>query len=437
VGKTRVCVLTDFFEADSTYSLNIVAEDQLAVLKRAGYDPIGVVQEDFQPQRIWSDVEIRHIPRMPHHNQIKFVEDHDERVAELTAALDEALDGVDVVITHDMIYQPAELILNFAAHRWAKEHPNVTWLNWVHSFTPSAVWSTPDPRLREVQTHMRRSFVVYPNHWAVERVARNFRCEVDQVAVVPHPTDTCGFLGFQDITTRFVQDTRLLDYDFIMTYPVRLDRGKQVEHVMNVAAGLWSIGRGAAVVVVDFHSTGGDKVEYRNWLKKHAKDLGIADHVHFTSEYDESLRLRAPREMVRDLMLISNVFMMPSKSETYSLIAQEAALCGNFLVLNWDFQPFLSIYGEHAAYFKFSANVDIMDRHLPPPPPGQVYFTNTDYGDEGAVGYARKIALRVAYEHDHNDVMNQRTRVRKERNSSAIFRRYIEPLFQAYSGAPR
>ncbi len=435
MGKTTVGLLTDFFEADSTYSLNIIAEEQLTMLKRANYASVGVVQTDFKPQRIWEDVDLRHIPRMPHHNQIKFVDDHDARVDELVEALDVALAGVDVVITHDMIYQPAELILNFAARRWAKENRDVTWLNWVHSFSPSAVWTTPNPRLSEVQQHMPRSFTVYPNHWAVERVARAFNCEVDQVAVVPHPTDTCGYLGFQDITTRFVYDKGLLDYDFIMTYPVRLDRGKQVEHVINTAAGLFSIGRSAAVVVVDFHSTGGDKVEYREWLKKHARKVGVADHVHFTSEYDESLHMRAPREMVRDLMLLSNVFVMPSKSETYSLIAQEAALCGNFLVLNWDFQPFLSIYGEQAAYFKFSANVDILDRHLPPPPPGEVYFTKTEYDDLG--GYFRAVALRIAYEHDHNPVMNQRTRVRKKRNPDYIFRRHIEPLFFSHSGGAR
>ncbi len=340
---------------------------------------------------------------------------------------------MDVVITHDMIYQPAELLLNFAARRWAKEHRGVTWLNWVHSFSPSAVWTNRDPRLQELQIHMPRSFTVYPNHWAVERVARAFNCEVTDVAVVPHPTDVCGYLGFQDITTQFVYDKQLLDYDFILVYPVRLDRGKQVEHVINAAKGLWGIGRSAVVIVVDFHSTGGDKVTYREWLKGQSGD--IEDHVHFTSEYDESLEMRCPREMVRDLMLLSNVFVMPSRSETYSLIAQEAALCGAFLILNWDFQPFLSIYGEHAAYYKFSSNIDYMDRHLPPPPPGEVYATNTDYGDKDA--YFRGLALRIAFELDHNPVMNQMTRVRKLRNPDYVFRRYIEPLFHSHDGRPR
>jgi len=289
----RPAILSDFYEADSTYSLNIVAEGQLRYLKDAGYDPIGIAQTDFKPQRVWKEVEVRHVPRMPHHNQIKFVDDHDETVAAVQAALDEALDGVDVVFTHDMIYQPAELILNVAARRWARDHPDVLWLNWVHSATRSAVWSTPDPRLREVQVHMPNSFTVYPNAWSVPLVARAFNCEVDQVAVVPHPTDFCSYLGFQDMTRQFVEDKGLLDYEFGMVYPVRLDRGKQVEHVINACRGFWDVGRSAAVVVVDFHSTGGDKVVYRDWLKEYAAELGVGDYVHFTSEYDESLQLAA------------------------------------------------------------------------------------------------------------------------------------------------
>lgn len=436
MGKhTTVAVLTDFFEADSTYSLNIVAETQLRMLLDAGYQPIGIGQTDFKPQRVWEEVEMRYIPRMPHHNDVRFVEEHDEKVDEVQAALDDALAGVDVVITHDMIYQAAEMILNFAARRWARENADVLWLNWVHSFSPSMVWTSPDPRAKELQVHMPNSFTVYPNHWSVPLVARAFKCEVDQVAVVPHPTDYCAYMGFQDMTTRFIKDKRLMDYEFVLVYPVRLDRGKQVEHVINAARGFWDVGRGAAVVVVDFHSTGGDKVEYRNWLKEYAAELELSDHVHFTSEYDESLQLKVPREMVRDLMLLSNVHVMPSRSETYSLIAQEAALCGAFLVLNWDFQPMLDIYGHHAAYFKFSSNVDIMDRHIAPPPPGECYQTNTEYGDRR--GYFRGLALHCCYEMDHNPVMNQMTRVRWKRNPSAIFKEYMEPLFYSPAGKAR
>lgn len=418
----KVAVLTDFGSPDPTYSLNIIAEEQLAMLTRAGYTPVGIVEQCFKPERAWCDCELRTIPAVRKSNSVEFHDGWEQSVAYIRAALDIALADIHVVITHDLIYQCAELWLNYAVRDYAAIHPDITWLNWVHSATPSPVWLSKDERLDPVQHHLPHSFVVFPNDFDVPRIARNFYCEVDQVAVVPHPTDICAYLGFQDITRRLVYDRDLLAADVIMVYPVRLDRGKQVEYLIGIAAQLKAIGRTVRIVIPDFHSTGGDKVTYRAWLKDMAVDGGlVANELTFLSEYDTSLNVRTPREVVRDLMLLCNVFVMPSRSETYSLIAQEAALCGAFLILNRDFPPFRSIYGPHAAYYQFSSNINALS--------GMDGSTDTKY--DNTREYLRGIALRISYELDHNDTLAQRTRIRQTRNPDYIFRHFVEPLFHA------
>jgi len=416
------CVLTDFYEADSTYSLNIIAEAQIRMLLDAGYPTVGIVDERFEPKRAWTEIELRRIPPPKERkNHVEFYPQLEADVTATKAALDTALDGVDVVLTHDLIYQSATLPLNYAARWWAQKHPATVWLNWVHSATPSPVWTTQDLRLAPLQRHFPNSKTVFPNSWDVPRVARAFHCEVDDVAVVPHPTNICDYLGFQDITKKLVKDKQLLTADAIFVYPVRLDRGKQVEKVMHIAAALKrDFGHSVRVVVCDFHSTGGDKVTYRDELKAMMPEMGLnAVDVTFTSEFDKSLHMRAPREMVRDLMLLCNVFVQASKSETYSLIAQEAALCGAFLVLNRDFPVFRSVYGPKATYWQFSSAVNALT--------GEDGATNTEYDDPAA--FYRCVAGRIAYELQHNPVLAQMTRIRKERNPRAVFKRYIEPLF--------
>jgi len=128
--------------------------------------------------------------------------------------------------------------------------------------------------------------------------------------------------------------------------------------------------------------------------------------------------------VVRDLMLLCNVFVMPSRSETYSLIAQEAGLCGAFLVLNFDFPPMRDIYGPAAAYYQFSSNIDALTGH-----DGE---TSTEYSDIDL--FFHEVALRVAYELDHNPVLAQQKRIRQRRNPDFVFRRYIEPLFACRDG---
>jgi hypothetical protein len=122
--------------------------------------------------------------------------------------------------------------------------------------------------------------------------------------------------------------------------------------------------------------------------------------------------------MVRDLMLLSNVFILPSRSETYSLVAQEAILCKNFIILNFDFSPMRSIYGENAKYFKFSSGIDALS--------GMDGETNTKYGDEDA--YFGYIARYINYELANNRVLALNTKIRKERNLKTVFRNHLEPL---------
>ena len=427
----RVCVLTDFYEADSTYSLNIIAEAQINMARDAGYPVVGVVTEGFKSARAWDKIELRYIPSPKERkNEIEFYPTIGDDVKATKAALDEVLADVDVILTHDLIYQCATMPLNFAARAWAQQNPRAVWLNWVHSATPSPIWTTKDRRLEPLQRHFPNSKTVFPNSWDVPRVARTFRCEIDDVAVVPHPTDLSRFFGFQDLTNELIREKDLLSADVIMVYPVRLDRGKQVEHVMRVAASLKRhFGMSVRVIVANFHSTGDDKVVYRDDLKKMMPDMGLNEvEVTFTSEFDKSLHLRAPREVVRDLMLLCNVFVQPSVSETYSLIAQEAGLCGAFLILNHDFPPFRSVYGQHAGYFQFSSAVDALT--------GRDGEVTTNYGDNDCNidDYFRGIAGRVAYELQHNPVLNQRTRIRQQRNPGYIFKNFIEPLFYFKDG---
>jgi glycosyltransferase involved in cell wall biosynthesis len=419
-----VAILSDFYSADPTYSLNIVIEEQLGMLAAAGYKPVAIAEDIFKPVRAWKLAEMRAIPSgIKRGNSITFHEGWEDDVAKIRASLDVALDGVDVVLTHDMIYQAATLWINMAARQYAKDHPNVTWLNWVHSATPSPVWHQRDERLASVQVHFPHSKTVFPNDYDVPRVARNFRCGMDDVAVVPHPTDVCGYLGFLDITKKLVQEKDLLSADAILVYPVRLDRGKQVEYVIHTASAIKKLGRSVRVVVADFHSTAGDKVEYRKWLKNYAIDQGLNSvEMTFTSEFDESLKTRCPRQMIRDLMSISSLFVLSSKSETYSLITQEAGLCGALLVLNADFPVLRSIYGSKALYYPFSSNIDKLT--------GMDGETTTNYSDID--GFFRDIALRAIYEMENSKVLAQRIRIRKERNPQRVFQKYIEPLFYCF-----
>ena len=90
-----ISLVTDFGFPDSTYSLNIIAEEQLGMLHRAGYEPIGIVDEGFEPQRNWTHAELRYLPHVCKSNDVEFYDGWEESVATLRTTFEEVLEGVD------------------------------------------------------------------------------------------------------------------------------------------------------------------------------------------------------------------------------------------------------------------------------------------------------------------------------------------------------
>jgi len=417
----KVAILTNFTQRDECYSLNNVVETQISMLISGGYTPRVIVCEGFRPAGMYAhpDVDLAFIPNVPRSNNPR--PPKEEHVAQVEAALRPALEGVKAVLTHDLIYQPASLPENFAARRIAEDRPDMVWLHWVHSATAPSILQRDYPQLKHIKRVFPHSLLVYPNEYEHPRLSRNFGYAEDRIVCVPHVTDPAAFLDWHPLTRELFSNGAFLGAEVIGVYPCRLDRGKQVEVCIKIFAEIKRLGRSCRLLVMDFHSTGGDKVVYREELGSLARRMGVGEEVLFTSQLHPDLHVGCPRQMVRDLMLVADVFILPSRSETYSLVAQEAALCGNLLVLNFDFPPIRSVYGEKAIYRKFSSNIDAMT--------GNDGETRTEYANEGA--YMREVAGRILYELSTNLTLAQRNRIRRTRNPHAVFRDYLEPLLYA------
>lgn len=401
------------------------------MLVEAGYTPTVIVVDGFKPIEMYAhpSVSLAYIPHFPVDNGGQLPDNYLELVQKTKDALRTVLAETDVCITHDVIYQPAHLIHNLASRELAIELPHLQWLHWIHSATSPDILCS----VEEVRPLLKRPFphalICYPNPADIPRVAANYGYEEDMVKWVPHPINVCDYLGFHEMTTRLVKEKRLLKADFIFVYPVRLDRGKQPEHIIKTIGALKKMDRSVRLIIMDFHSTGGDKITYREELKQIAKAWDVAEETIFLSEFDSSLQYDAPHAMVRDLMLISSAYIHPSVSETYSLAAQEAALCKNVLVLNRDFRPMESIYGPNALYKQFSSALNNIT--------GRDGDTKWNWSDgrrmaypENEQEYYRSLASNVCYYVENNLALMEQRMIRKERNTEFVFNHYLAPLLE-------
>lgn len=423
--KKRAAILTTFSSYSEAYSLNRVVMNQIRMLVDGGYKPVVIVGTNFKPVFDYADpnVEIRRIPDVPVSNTVEMDTSFEQDVGALERELSKALDGVDVVLTHDIIYQPACVKHLVASKRIAQRRPELRWLHWIHSATSPYTLQNLRPLFVDeyaniISEKFPNSFYVFFNHYSVPRIAKNFQVDDQDVRVVHHPTDIKAFYKIEDESWELIKKHDLLSKDVISVYPIRLDRGKQVQHVIKVIAALKRLGNTVSLLIADFHSTGGDKVEYRNELKQISKEWDVEKEVIWLSEQKADWNVEIPYKNIADFFRLSNVFVMPSVSESYSLITQEAGLNGVAMLINRDFPPFRDIFGWTPHQWPFSSNIDALT--------GLDGDTTTKISDEKQ--FYLDAARLLQYELKNDRALVMKTFLRKERNLDAIFKNELEPL---------
>jgi glycosyltransferase involved in cell wall biosynthesis len=423
----KVAVVTTFVELFEAFSLCGAVESQLKAVLKHDYDVTFVACEGFRGRGIFADPRLCHA-RLPNFQlesdsfAVECPAEFQARVAAIRDALRPVLARVDVAITHDVLYLKQHLAYNHACRELAREFPHVLWLHWIHSAPePHTAFPDNDPRGARFK-RFPGGLLVYPNDYDAPRLARQYGVGEDEVRVVPHGMDYERAFDFHPLTTALVERYDLYSPDILAIYPIRMDRGKQPEKLVRLFSEMKKAGKSVRLLVLNFHSTGKHFIDYRDELLAEARTLGLdEEQLVFTNRIEslpgtgaDELRkyhIEFPHKVVIDLFHLTNLYIHPSATETYSFVCQEAAACGNLLFLNDDFPPMRDIYGPSAHYLKFSSTL----------------FTTTHSPSE--LSYYAEIARMIFHRLKAEKTIYQKTRIRQTRNLDAIFRNHLEPLF--------
>lgn len=420
----QVFILTNFSSYLRSFSPIIVVKEQLKMLTRAGYSPVLIVSDGWEPPEdsIYAKTETIKLSPVAYQDPPVVNEMFKEDVELIFNQLDEAIPDGSVVLTHDLIFLPDYTKHHLASRKLAEKKQGIRWVHWVHSATgPNTLIKERemygDEYKKLLTSKFPNSIIAYPNAQDIPRVARNFGYEEFEVFEIPHSTDPVE--GLHPIVQRLYDQKNLGEVEVLMVYPIRFDRGKSPDMNVRIIAALNEIGVSAHLIFCDFQSTGGDKVVYKDECKKLAEELGVGDRITFLSEFDDACTLEVDHKIILDLFTLSNVFSLPSRSETYSLIAQEAMLKGNLCILNHDFPAFRQIYGKKAIYRQFSGAEIAFDG----------FDGKIDTNHSKIDAYFRdRIAIPIKGWLQNDKVLSAKTWVRTKRNPDYIFREFIEPL---------
>jgi glycosyltransferase involved in cell wall biosynthesis len=342
----KIALLTTFYEAASGYSLITVAETQIRQLLAHGYEPVVLVDERFQSDKpLWQPQMIDVRPIIPATLDLQ----------ETTAALAEALQGVEVCLSHDIFMLDTYRPIAGAVRDVAVKRPELLWLNWLHS-CPSGHRDAPP------------GYLIYPNATDKPRVCQVYGLAGQEHRVIPcraaHAIDPLDVWNYDPLTRAVLSRFNLLEAEVSAVYPARLDRGKQPEKIIRLLAGVRRAGYAVKLLIIDWQSGGAHFQKYIDELTELAWTLGIGQEVAFTSRLDDRCNQGVPRHVVTELMDLSSVYIHPSRVETYSLVVHEAILRGRLVCLNHDFPAMRELFGEAAIYFDFGS--DRIERRYEP-----------------------------------------------------------------------
>ena len=246
---------------------------------------------------------------------------------DLVEALQTALEGVDVLIAHNVCSLNKNPALTAALHQLhtAKKLPRL--ILWHHDLA----WTTPryQHELHDgypwdlLRTDWGDTTHVVVSELRRTELANLMKLDPASIHVIPNGVDVDRFYKLEELTQTLFDKTNIMDAAPILLLPVRVTPRKNIELALNTLAELKKEYPNAALVVtgpLGPHNAG--NVKYFEMLTGLRKQLGLEGSAHFLAELHEGW---LPDEVIADFYRVADALFMPSREEGFGIPLIEAA----------------------------------------------------------------------------------------------------------------
>lgn len=382
-GKSKVAILTNFMDFNPGYSLTGIVQDQCKMLHSQGHSVHLYVNSKYNMAKndksqfvhdvshklpkveLFRDIPFAHLKD---YQSIKDItEDHKEVITKCTDILIKQLSDVNYVFTHDFIFTGWFLPYGIACIEASRHLPNTRFLHWVHS-TPSANsdwWNFKGMG----QNHR----IIFPNNTEQVRVAEQYKTMPQNVSCIHHIKDLRTWNDFGIDANDFIEDhPAVMNADIVQIYPASSDRfsAKRLEVVMEIFSNFKEMGKTVCLVCANQWATGRQRKEDVNEYVELAKKLGLeyGKEFIFTSEWNNGkYDTGIPKRMLRELSNCSNMFIFPTREESFGLVGVEMPLSTSCITItNKSLQMMDEIHGGFLDSFHFGSfchNFAAPDQH--------------------------------------------------------------------------
>lgn len=424
----KIAILTTFMEFNPGYSLTGIVKDQITMLLKYGHEVHLYVNEQYNDKtpiieytpetefHLHKEIPFAHLKDYSAKHQL--IKEHRPVVEKMSVLVRFGLDDYDVIITHDLVFTGWNMIYALGIIEGTKDAPKPSWLHWIHSI-PSANYDWWN-----IRAYGPRHKLVYPNKTDQRKCAEQYQGFDDHVVVIPHIKDLRTWFDFCPETCKFIEDfPKVMRAKIVQILPASADRlaSKRVKEVIQIFGNLKKRAGSVCLVVANQWATGKNAREKTEQYFEIARQCNLEpmEEVIFTSEWESpTYETGIPKRMVRELFQCSNLFIFPTREESFGLAVPEASLSGGCLmVLNRSLPQQIEISNNEAVYFDFGSHE--MPNYKP---------------ECGWDKYLNDLATIIFRKMTLNESITTRTFMRRKYNMDYLYYAHYEPIMSESKG---
>jgi mannosylglucosylglycerate synthase len=319
---------------------------------------------------------------------------------QLAAAVTAALDGVEVLIAHNVCSLNKNLPLTMALHDLYRQPGFPRLVLWHHDLA----WTTPRYRSELyagypwdlLRADWPGASQVVVSEARQHELAALLNLPPERIRVVPNGVDIAAFYQLEVQTAEYVQQLDLLSAAPLLLLPARLTPRKNIELALRVLARLRAdFPRAALLVTGPIGAHNAANVTYFTLLRQLRTELRLEGAAYFLAELTNDY---LPDAVIAGFFRLADALFLPSREEGFGIPILEAAL-SRLPIFCADIPPLRALGREDAAYFSPEAD-------------------------------PARVATQIANHFSHDQVFHLASRIRQHFTWPQIYRQQIEPLLK-------
>lgn len=239
----------------------------------------------------------------------------------LVEALGKLLTGVDVTFVHNVFTMHFNLALTRALHDLAPRHKLVAWTHdLVATNSDYALPNPTQPPWNLMRTSSPDVTYVAISEARANELKAHLKPAVEP-RVVPDMVDPVRIFGLTPEIRESLASLDLPSRDFVFLLPAQIMLRKNIEFALEVMKKIREMGRNPLLLITGGKVPNSPAADRYGDFLRHSLPKELQSHVVFVSDF-----FIVQEDTLRDLYLLSDCLLFPSKQEGFGLPVIEAAL---------------------------------------------------------------------------------------------------------------